>query len=73
MTYISRRKEILGGAPVIAGTRIPIERVVWLYTHGYSEKKLHQEFPHVKIEKIRGALAESAQAGLPQLQGLHVR
>lgn len=73
MTYIARSKEVLGGAPVIKGTRIPIERLVWLYQQGYSEQNLHEEFPHISIEKIRGALAESAQVGLEHLQAPYAR
>jgi len=67
MTYIARNKEILGGAPVIAGTRIPAERIVALLEHGYTEKNFRREFPGLPVKKIRGALKELASVGLENI------
>lgn len=67
LQYISKTKEILGGAPVIAGTRIPAERVSYLVKQGYTEKNLRKEFPGLSVKKIRGALFELTTIGLQHL------
>lgn len=58
MKYISQTKEILDGAPVIIGTRIPVERLSALIKLGYTEKNIKKEFPGVSVKKIKGALSE---------------
>jgi len=65
--YISKNRKVLGGAPVIAGTRIPAERLNYLIKQGYTEKNLRKEFPSVSYEKIRGALFELSSLGLKSL------
>ena len=62
--YIVKDKEIFGGAPVIAGTRIPAERLGWLVEQGYTEGTLRKEFPHVPKKVIRGALSELILSGI---------
>jgi len=63
-TYIVRDKDIMGGAPIIVGTRIPAERLVALLEFGYTEEKIRKQFPHLDIKKIRGAVSELAAIGL---------
>lgn len=58
MKYIVRNEEILGGAPTIVGTRIPVERLEHLVRQGYKEENIRREFPGLKVSVIRGALAE---------------
>ena len=65
--YIVQQEGIMGGAPVIVGTRIPAERLAALIRHGYTEDHLKKEFPHVAIVKLRGALAELVDRGLRSL------
>jgi uncharacterized protein (DUF433 family) len=62
--YISKHKEILGGIPVIVGTRIPAERLAHLIKQGYTEEKIKQEFPGLSVTKVRGALFELAEIGI---------
>lgn len=66
--YIVRNPEIMGGAPVIAGTRIPVIRLVWLMRHGYTEQQLREDFPYVSRTKLRGALAELFEHTVHQLE-----
>ena len=56
--YIVSDTEILGGAPVIAGTRIPIARILFLLKEGYTIQAIAKEFPHVSIKMIEGAINE---------------
>lgn len=48
---IEQNKNILGGAPVIKGTRIPVARVVALYIQGYKIKDFKKEYPYLDISK----------------------
>jgi len=42
---INTNPNILGGAPVIKGTRIPVARVVALYIQGYKLIDIKKELP----------------------------
>jgi len=44
--------EILGGKPVIKGTRIPVELVVELAELGYSVDQIVEEYPHLSKDVI---------------------
>ncbi len=59
--YITSTPGIMGGEPVIAGTRIPIDRVVYLLSQGYTIQALHQDYPWVTIRVLRGVLEEMIQ------------
>ena len=48
--------EILGGKPVIKGTRIPVELVVELAELGYSVDQIVEEYPHLSKEVITAVL-----------------
>ena len=48
---IQTNPKVLGGMPVIRGTRIPIARVVALYIQGYKIKDLKSDYPYLKITK----------------------
>lgn len=62
--YIIIDPEILGGAPVISGTRIPIERVQELVRQGYTPATLKKEYPQVDMKKIQDIIAYLMEAGL---------
>jgi len=67
MKYIVKNEKILGGAPTIAGTRIPAERLVNLVEQGYKEKNIKKEFPGIRIATIRGALSELTLIGISHI------
>lgn len=49
---IETNPKILGGQPVIRGTRVPIARVLALIGMNYSLKDLKEEIPHLdKLNK----------------------
>ncbi len=56
--------EILGGTPVIAGTRIPIERVKELVKQGYTTETLKKEYPQVAIRKFQDVISTLMEIGL---------
>ncbi|MCW3982768.1 MAG: DUF433 domain-containing protein [Candidatus Bathyarchaeota archaeon] len=56
MERIAVDQEILGGKPVIKGTRIPIYLIVELLGNGLSEKEVLGQYPSLKEEDIKAAL-----------------
>lgn len=48
---IETNPKILGGQPVIKGTRIPVARVVALYVQGYKLKDFKKDYPYLDITK----------------------
>ena len=53
--YIKSNPEILGGTPVIDGTRIPVYAVLGRLRHGDTIEDLHDDYPHVPRDAIRAA------------------
>jgi len=51
----------MSGAPVIAGTRVPIARIVYLLKDGFTMGQISKQFPWVDLKKLRGAMNELAQ------------
>ncbi len=51
----------MGGAPVIKGTRIPIDVILHRLKEGNSIKSIHKMYPWVAIEKLSGAVEEAIQ------------
>jgi len=56
--YIVSDPNILAGMPVIVGSRVPIARILFLLKEGYTIEAIHEEFPHVLLETIEGAVNE---------------
>src|SRR3989344_5799523 len=50
-TIIETKPNILGGMPVLKGTRIPIARVVALFVQGYKVKDFKRDYPYLTITK----------------------
>lgn len=58
--YIISDPEILGGKPVIAGTRIPVDQILHLLKEGFTVEAIHEEYPQVDIKTIAGTVDEAA-------------
>ena len=41
--------KILGGQPIIRGTRIPVSRVVALHIQGYKIKDFKKDYPYIDL------------------------
>lgn len=48
---IQTNPKILGGQPVIKGTRIPVARIVALFIQGYTIKDFKKDYPYIKLSK----------------------
>lgn len=55
---------ILGGAPVIKGTRIPIELIQALLKQGHTIEMLQKAYPQVPSKKIQAIIAALMEIGL---------
>lgn len=66
--YIVIDPDILGGTPVIAGTRIPVERLYHLIKQGYSVERLQTEYSWVDKKKLQYAIAYLIKAGLDEFE-----
>ena len=62
MGRITTNREILGGKPVIKGTRISVEFVLELLSSGVTEDEILQDYPHLTKEDIRACLEYAAHA-----------
>jgi uncharacterized protein (DUF433 family) len=64
---ITTDPEILGGKPVIAGTRISVQLILEKIGDGWSIQDLLEDYPHLTREQIIAAIAYAASAmGMPR-------
>jgi len=58
--HIVRRPEVMGGKPVIKGTRITVELILERLGDGWKEEDLLKSHPHLAADHIRAAQAFAA-------------
>ena len=51
----------MNGAPVITNTRVPVVKILYLLKEGFTLKEISKQYPHVGIQKLKGAINELAQ------------
>lgn len=51
----------MSGAPVIKGTRIPMEVILYRLKEGYPVGAIHDLYPWVEIQMLEGAIDEAIQ------------
>ncbi len=56
-TQIISNPEILGGKPVISGTRISVELILDRIASGMSVNEILKDYPHLKTNQIQAAIA----------------
>lgn len=42
---------VMGGQPVIKGTRVPVARIVALYIQGYTLRDFKKDYPYLELSK----------------------
>ena len=62
MVRIVANPGILGGKPIIEGTRISVEQVLGLLAKGMTNEDIIESYPILSEESIRAVLAYAAQA-----------
>lgn len=60
--HIETNPEVLGGKPVIKGTRLSVPFILGLLARGMSENDILTEYPRLSVEDIRACLEYAAQA-----------
>ena len=61
-TYrITSDPKILGGKPVIKGTRIAVDFILELLSSGMTEKGILKEYPQLERDDIRAAMSFAAK------------
>ena len=53
---------VLGGKPVLEGTRVPVELILEKLAAGESERQILEAHPHLAEDAVRVALAFAARA-----------
>ncbi|MDK2855975.1 MAG: hypothetical protein PWQ86_1188 [Bacillota bacterium] len=61
MDRIVCNPEILGGKPVIKGTRIAVYLILDLLSEGYSFEDILRLYPHLTTEDIKACIRYAAQ------------
>jgi uncharacterized protein (DUF433 family) len=62
MNRITANPDILGGKPIIAGTRISVEHILGLLANGVSHAEIIADYPSLTEADIRAALTYATKA-----------
>jgi uncharacterized protein (DUF433 family) len=54
--------KIMGGKPIVLGTRITVEQVLKLLAQGLSVKDILKDYPHLTEDDVSAVLLYSAKA-----------
>jgi uncharacterized protein (DUF433 family) len=55
--HIVREDGILGGEPVIKGTRVPVRAIVEMWRMGVLPEEIPSRLPHLTLAQVFGALS----------------
>lgn len=56
--YIISDPHILSGTPVIKGTRVPVERILYLFREGYTIEEIQDQYDHIDLKTLEKVLNE---------------
>lgn len=62
MSRITANPRILGGKPIIKGTRISVEFILELLASDVTETEILQDYPHLSKEDINACLRYAANS-----------
>lgn len=55
--YIVRNDEILGGEPIVEGTRTPVRAIVEMWRLGVMAEEIPRRLPHLSLAQVFDALS----------------
>jgi len=55
--HIVRRRSVLGGIPVVVGTRTPVRAIAGYYQMGMNADEILESLPHLTLAQLHAALA----------------
>jgi uncharacterized protein (DUF433 family) len=61
MKYLVTDPQIMGGTPVIQGTRTPVEVILYRLKEGNSLTAIHTLYPWIPLLTLEGAVDEAIQ------------
>ena len=59
--YITSTPDIMGGEPVIRGTRTPVAVILYRLKEGNSIEAIHEMYPWIDVQTLSGAVEEAIQ------------
>ena len=59
---ITANPKVMGGKPVVKGTRITVEQILKLLAQGLSSEEILKDYPHLTREDISAVLLYAAKA-----------
>jgi len=59
---ITANPQILGGKPIIRGTRLSVEFILDLFASGMSEAEILEDYPHIASTDLQACLRYAARA-----------
>ena len=62
MRRIVANPEILGGKPIIEGTRLSVEHILGLLAHGMSQSEIVDSYPELTIDDVKSVIQYAADA-----------
>jgi uncharacterized protein (DUF433 family) len=65
-TVVSINPQILGGTPVFAGTRVPVDSLFEYIKRGRTIDYFLEQFPTVRREQVEQLLDEAKKSAMPQ-------
>jgi len=66
LNVVSVNPNILGGTPVFAGTRVPVESLFDYVKHGRTIDYFLEQFPTVKREQVQQLLDDAKSKAIPE-------
>lgn len=55
--YITAEESILGGEPIVKGTRTPVRAIVEIWRMGTPAEEIPNRFPHLTLAQVFSALS----------------
>ena len=60
--HITHNPEILGGKPVVEGTRLSVDFILSLFANGWSHTQVLENYPNLTIEHIQAVFAYASES-----------
>ena len=62
MRRIVANPEILGGKPILEGTRLSVEQILGLLAHGMSQNEIVDSYPELSVDDVNIVVQYAADA-----------
>lgn len=62
MRRIMADPEILGGKPIVQGTRLSVDHILGLLAHGMSHAEIVEAYPELTVDDVKAVIQYAADA-----------